>query len=416
MLIRPCIEKGYRWYYASAEACQGGFSGSGSLDKLRTELGEARVELWLMLSTDHTSTRIVPFVARESRHLRAAIPFQLEDTLLGDIDDLHFAFGQWRRAAGLASGNDAEVAVSWCQREWLQRQLAPFAEQQLELASAVPESLLLVRGSGWSLHLEDQLLCHIDHGFGFSIAPELMTESLELLLQQSGMPKNVQLSAASMERLEQLQAALPEALQGIAESHCQTLAQRLAPLQCDNFDGSPEWPALNLLQGSFAPRLPLARWWQQWRSLAAMVLFAITAWSTNSVLEIQQLKNQQTVLENQIESAFRSVVPEGLMVDAPKQLRNRLLELDAGSSYQGPVALLASIAPVLARDQTVELNGFAYNLRQGDVRLNCQAESFTAIEQLLSRLQEQGIDAELVHSSADGKGQRARLRIAWGQS
>ena len=27
---------------------------------------------------------------------------------------------------------------------------------------------------------------------------------------------------------------------------------------------------LNLLQGDFAPRLPLARWWRQWRAVAAL--------------------------------------------------------------------------------------------------------------------------------------------------
>ncbi len=369
-----------------------------------------------MLSGEHTGNRVVPFVARESRHLRAAIPFQLEDTLLGDIDDLHFAFGQWRFAAGPANGHDAEVAVAWCQREWLQRQIAPFAEHQLELASAVPESLLVVRECGWSLHLDEQLLCHIDHGFGFTIDPALTTESLALLLQEARKPSRLQLSAPTQERLEQLQAALPAAIRGMADCYCQTLVQRLAPLQPDSTHSAIEWSGLNLLQGAFAPRLPLARWWQQWRGLAAMLLVAITAWSTNSLLDIHQLRQQQAKLQEQIELTFRTVVPEGLLVDAEKQLRNRLLALGNDGNYQGPVGLLASIAPALAQDPSVELKGFSYNLRQGDVRLNCQAGSFTSIEQLLSRLQQQGLNAELVHSSADGEGQRARLRIAWGQT
>lgn len=416
VLVRACPEQGYRWYYTSFEPPHSCLSGSGSLDCLRRELGARRVELCLMLSGAHTSNRIVSFVAQESRHLRAAIPFQLEDTLLGDIDDLHFAFGRWHLAAGTANGNDAEVAVAWCRREWLQRQLAPFAELQLELASAVPESLLLVREGGWSLHLDDQLLCHIDHGFGFSIEPALITESLQLLLQQAGQPSRIQLSAPTQERLEHLQAALPPAIRGLAECYCQTLVQRLAPLQPDSVQSVIEWSGLNLLQGVFAPPLPLARWWQQWRNLAAMVLLAITAWSTNSILDIQQLKQQQARLQDQIELTFRTVVPEGLLVDAEKQLRNRLLALGNDSNYRGPVGLLSSIAPVLAEDRSVELKGFSYNLRQGDVRLNCQAGSFTAIEQLLSRLQQQGLNAELVHSSADGDGQRARLRIAWSQT
>jgi type II secretory pathway component PulL len=55
-------------------------------------------------------------------------------------------------------------------------------------------------------------------------------------------------------------------------------------------------------------------------------------------------------------------------------------------------------------------------MRQQDLRLNCRAQSFSAIEKLRGRLVAAGLAAELVHSSADGEGQQARFRISWGQT
>jgi type II secretory pathway component PulL len=103
-----------------------------------------------------------------------------------------------------------------------------------------------------------------------------------------------------------------------------------------------------------------------------------------------------------------------LLVDAEKQLRNRLQSLGSNSNYTGPVSLIARIAPIFEQDETIELRGLSYNQRQGDIRLNCRAQSFSAIEQLLARLQRSGLRSQLVHSSADGEGQQARFRIAWG--
>ena len=149
-------------------------------------------------------------------------------------------------------------------------------------------------------------------------------------------------------------------------------------------------------------------------SVAALLAIAVTAWSANSLVHIRQQRAQQQQFEMQIESAFRSVIPEGVLVDAEKQLRNRLASLGTNSDYTGPVALLARIAPIVQKDDTIKLRGLSYNQRQGEIRLNCRAQSFSAIEQLLARLQGSGLEAQLVHSSADGQGQQARFRINWG--
>jgi type II secretory pathway component PulL len=147
-----------------------------------------------------------------------------------------------------------------------------------------------------------------------------------------------------------------------------------------------------------------------------MICLLLATWSLVTLLEIQQHRSQQRHTQAQIEMAFRSVVPRGVLVDAEKQLRNQLAGLDSDTDYTGPVALLARIAPLLENDAGIQLRGLTYNQRQRDIRLNFQAQSFSAIEQLLARLLQAGLQTELVHSSADGKAQQARFRIRWDAS
>jgi general secretion pathway protein L len=415
VLIKAYPAGGYQWLCIDTDSPAASASGCGSLEQCREELaGQAR-ELWLLLPGETVSTRIMPFVARERRHNRQAMPYQLEEFLAGDIEALHFALGQWRMAAEPTGDNDALVSFAWCDRQWLQQQLQPFAELELELSAVVPEPLMLRREDGWVLRLEQTLWCHIDDGYGFAVDAELAGETLAMLYREHGLPSRLVLSAASAAVLEQLKQLVPEALRDLAETRRETLWQSLTPVTRLPAESSRLVPELDLLQADFARRLPLARWWRQWRGVAALLGVALGAWTATGVLHIQQQRAQQAQLVSQTETAFRSVVPQGVLVDAEKQLRHRVASLGSSSNTTGPVALIARIAPIIAQDKGIVLRGLSYNQRQGDIRLNCRAQSFSAIEQLLARLLEQGLQAELVHSSADGEGQQARFRIHWGR-
>ena len=415
VLIRAYPAGGYQWLCLDTDSPAASRSGCGSLEQCRGELAGNPHELWLLLPGEIVSTRLMPFVARERRHNRQAMPYQLEECLAGDIEALHFALGQWRMAAEPAGDNDALVPFAWCDRQWLRQQLQPFAELDLELSAVVPEPLMLRREGGWVLRLEQTLCCHIDDGYGFAVDAELAADTLAMLYREYGAPSRLVLSAATAAMLEQLEQFLPEALRGMAETRCETLWQSLTPMTRLAAESPRRLPELDLLQGDFARRLPLARWWRQGRGVAALFAVALGVWTASSVIQIQQQRSQQAQLVSQIETAFRSVVPQGVLVDAEKQLRHRQASLGSHSDYTGPVALIARIAPIVAQDKGIVLRGLTYNLRQRDIRLNCQAQSFSAIEQLLARLLEQGLQAELVHSSADGEGQQARFRIRWGQ-
>lgn len=408
VFIRQAGEGEYQWY--SPELPLSGEYCHGSLADLAVAVSDSRSELWLLLPGDRIGQRLEPMLYRERRHIPNALPFQMEDSLLGDIEAMQFAYAE-PYLAELSGEGDALTPVGWCEREWLHDCLQGFQEAGLELHRAVPESLLLRRSAGWTLFLDDLVHCHLDKGYGFSVHPAGVESLLKRLFEERGPPALLRLAAAEESTLHQLQRVLPQNLSCPIETRLCTFWQELDATSATE---GPDVPELDMLQGEFARRLPLARWWRQSRGIAALLCIALSVWLASQGLVIYRHHVMQSQADVAVEAAFRSVVPEGLLVDAEQQLRHRLSSLGGSQDYRGPVALLSRVAPLLAEDDSILIRGMTWNLRQGDLRLNFHADSFTSIEQLRSRMTDAGLDAELVHSSADGEGQQARFRVAWG--
>lgn len=379
----------YQWQRMGEEAV----AHSGDFNGLCEALGSRQTELWLLLPGEYFFIKSLAYSEREKRHLRQSIPYQLEDVLLEDIDALHFALGEPREGV---------VAVAACNREWLRSQLKPFQEAQIEPAWVVPEPLLLSRENGWALCLSgDSLLAHTGYGEGFAMERTLALEALKRLRAES--PEEtlqVSVTGVDRQRLAEFFESL-QALPGLAiEKQTGPWWESLA------VDGAPE---IDLRQGEFGRRLPVERWWQQWRKVAVFAAITLVTYLAVSTIQYNLLQNRNLQLRQQIEQAFRNVVPRGVIVDAEKQLRSKVNALQTGGGDSAAVSTLAAIAPLIAANQDVTLRALHYS--DGEMRLSFWAKSFNAIEQLRANLAGLGMDVELVQSSADGEGQQARLRV-----
>lgn len=401
----------YQWYATDPVTAEVYSSEGGDLVQLAASLQNISYQLCLLVPGEKVNSALVTLPSRERRHMREAIPGQLEDVLLGSIEEIHFAFGA---VFDLQEQDEICVPVAWCDGTWLLQSVQAVSDAGLELRHAVPDYFLLTRREGWTLRLDHNLIVHVADGLGFSVDKALASTALELLCAEHGAPTELRLCADSQQQLHSLEALLPSGLTSLAEGVCEPWWK--GAIVCFAADSANSGVyEQDLLQGDFAPRLPVARWWSQWRSAAAILCTAAAAWAIDTGLDIERNSEQQSRYQAQIESSFRQVIPKGQLVDAEKQLRHQLNRLSGDTSYEGPVSLIARIAPLLAEGDGIELQGLSYSARQGDLRLNCHAQSFAGLEQLRGKLVEAGLDAELVHSSADGDGQQARFRIGWGQ-
>lgn len=371
--------------------------GSGALSSCRAYVEQHDAELWVLLPGDSVATRRLSFKLSEKRHLREALPFQLEEELAGDVDELHFSY----QVLPGSEGDMGQLAAAWCDKTWLATVLSDLALAGLEPAVVIPEPLALPRNQGWTLATGELFQLHTDLGEGFAIDPDMAAGAMVLLLESGEAPAQI----AVVGDLELAQAILPSPLNALVE--------QAEPDSWQAFANNKEPAEINLLQGEFSPRLPLARWWQSWRKVAMLAAAVGVAWLLTALLEYQQLGGQVAELNQAIESAYRSVNPQGALVDAERQLERQLKGSAVQRDRVGPVKLLSQLAPLLHADQDVQLRGFNYSELQGDFRLNCWAKDFAAIEKLRKNIAALGLQVELVHASADGEGQNARLRIRW---
>jgi len=172
--------------------------------------------------------------------------------------------------------------------------------------------------------------------------------------------------------------------------------------------------ALNLLQGDYAPQLPYARWWGQWRMLAALLLVALSIHLAAAWLDLRRLERENTVLRTEIQSVYRVVNPRGAVVDAEKQLRRQLDGLRGGSAGTSFTRLLAPLAETFAAQSNMQLASLSYSERSAEIRVNLLAANFTDVESLRGALEAAGYMATLESSSRNGDRVRARLRIGEG--
>ncbi len=326
----------------------------------------------------------------ERKLLSQSLPYSLEDRLAEDIDELHFAH-RWL--------NEGEVAVAVVGKalmdDWQQEPaISPVGQW-------VPDTLLLpVSSNQWVVVVEaSRCLVRVSDERAFVCQPDLLNVFLSASLE-SGAPDSIVVYSSSESQLPDLDAALRDLM----------LVRKGGWL--DAVMMSSDVPALlNLRQGSYAPILPWASWWQQWRWVAATLLGAALIQGALSYSQFQQAQSVNLDIRRDIESRYREVYPQGAIVDAEKQLERQLRSLRGDAQSAGFMSLLEQAGAVLNAVPGTQLINLNYTDRNGQLGLTLMASDFDALETLRSKLASEGLKVELENSSAQGNQVRARLRV-----
>ncbi|MGB0287387.1 type II secretion system protein GspL [Aequoribacter sp.] len=326
----------------------------------------------------------------ERKLLSQSLPYSLEDRLAEDIDELHFAH-RWL--------NEGEVAVAVVRKalmdDWQQEPaISPVGQW-------VPDTLLLpVSSNQWVVVVEaSRCLVRVSNERAFVCQPDLLSVFLSASLE-SGAPDSIVVYSPSESELPDLDTTLKDLM----------LVRKGGWL--DAVMMSSEVPALlNLRQGSYAPILPWASWWQQWRWVAATLLGAALIHGALSYSQFQQAQSVNLDIRRDIETRYREVYPQGAIVDAEKQLERQLRSLRGDAQSAGFMSLLEQAGVVLNAVPGTQLINLNYTDRNGQLGLTLMASDFDALETLRSKLASAGLKVELENSNAQGDQVRARLRV-----
>jgi general secretion pathway protein L len=361
-------------------------------ESLRAVLGQRALTPVFAVPGEDVRLLRLQIAEEERRHLARSLPFMLEEELSQDISEVQFAS---------CALDKLEHAVAICSVERM-REYQTLLSAYPGVTQWIPEPLLLPwRAGEWCLVLEgDKAIVRLGQCEGFTVERELLPTLLAAHLNEAEKPSAV-IVYGDDQRADTalLTADLEDCVQWRQGDFY--AAMLLAE--------SPD-PVLNLRQGEWAVRLPLARWWQQWRAAAVLFGAAVGLQMMATWVDYHQLQQENLVLRGAVQESYRKAFPRGAVVDAEKQLRRQLDTLSGSSESSGFVSLMAGVGEVVAAadGSIVSIN---YNDKAAEMRLNLLAADYEAVERIRAGFVESGLQATLENSSAQGDQVRARLRV-----
>jgi len=388
------VEGRLAWYPPGAGVEPQWLEDESVRDKLRATLAQRRVKVCFAVPGADARVLTLAVAPEEKKHISKSLPFMLEEQFAADVEKLHFAF------CPLEGDNFAVASTAKAKMDEWQLLLADFPG----IAQWLPEPLLLPwQADEWCLVLEaDSAIIRVGQCDGFSVERNLVDVLLQGVLRESAPPQAVIVYGSDQIADTEL---LPEQLRDRVQWRRGNLCAALLLSESGELN-------LNLLQGNYAPRLPLALWWRQWRAVAAVFAVAFLLQLAASYAEYRSLSAQNLALRGAVEGSYRRAFPQGAVVDAEKQLRRQLDTLGGTGQGSGFIGLMDRVGGAIAGMPGTTIASINYNDKGNEMRLNIVAADFEGVEKLRSRINETGLEAIMESSSTQGTRVSARLRVS----
>lgn len=387
-----------QWYWRDASG-ERQFGQVATLTELPHEARAARLIVWTpgaetLLTTAHLPTRVRAKILQ-------ALPYALEDQLLGEPDSMQFAYRPL---------TDGHLAVAVTARERLRVWQEQLQAAGLRPVALAPITLALEPAAGaWvAAFIGDELVVRAGTYAGFTAVtagdapPALLAAALKEAQVRGDAPPALRVYAG--------------ARAFAADAWSQALGIEVTRSD-DNFWTHVEpQPALNLVQtavGGGDGTHPLLA-----RLRPAAIMFAL--WMLGSfiftTIEWWQLSRTAKAQRTEMTQIFRNAFPEAkAIVDPALQMQRNVADLQARSGQAGPgelLVLLTQVGPALTDARGAELQGIQYGDRA--LTLDVRVGDFQALEALRAALGAKGLRVELVGSNSRGNTVDGKLRVSAG--
>lgn len=356
-----------------------------------------RVHVWTPPSATLLTRTTLP--TRSRAKIQQALPFALEDQLIGEPDQLHFAYR-------ILEDNSLAVAVT--ARERVQAWNSHLNAAGLQSSSLCPAELALpYDDSSWTVAFrEEEIWVRTGIASGFACQASVRTPPPQLLMA-------LHEARAIQSAPQNLTILQPPA--GFDKNTWATELNLSVQAQNQDFWSSDHdfAPALNLLQGSFASSSHMKELAPALRPAAIMLAVWVIGSIGFDLWEWWQLKRTSENLRQEMTSLFRRSFPDAQVVQDPALQMQRLVSDMRGKSGKASTAdllpLLGNIAPVIQASPQLKLRGMQY----GDSRLilDVTLPDFQTMESVKSAFIAHGMQVEVVGANSTPSGIEGRLRL-----
>jgi len=340
--------------------------------------------------------------------LLQALPFAMEEQLAEDVELLHFSAGR--------SEADEPLPVAVVRKDRVSQWRDELQAAGLEANALYSEADAMDELPGTGVLFLEQGRAVLRDSTGQAVSADL--GSMEAIVQlwlvsareaATGANLLVYLAgdceADMRPRLETLRNELATLEIKLLENG---LLSRLAPIIAAR-------PGINLLQGEFALRSNMGKYWPQWQ-LAAALLVAVAIIITGvKAAEVWRLDREAASLRQAVEQAFRYTFPDvrNIRADVRAQFDSQMRALGEGQSSDSGVFLetLQVVASAIQAGPGTQLESVDY--RSGVMELRLRAPDVETLDKIQREIVSGGrFNAEIQSANADDDQVLGRLRIS----
>lgn len=331
--------------------------------------------------------------ARSAAQRAQAVPYAVEDQILGAIEDQHFA---WQ----VETDGDLGIAVVARDvlRGWLDRLAAAglkpdrLLPEALALPVTAPTAMAMIDGGTLSLRLDawSALATTLDEFPAWLAA-----------LRSSGLAEALEVHAFGP-------AAGFDASLATAGLH----AGKSDPLAflARHIDAT----GINLLSGEFAAPHRRSRATRLWRRVAVLAAAVVLAAFAHRALEVRQMSATLDRIDAGMADLVARSFPDLGAAERQRSpqavMQERLERLRGGGETSGMLALLGQVAPFIGRTTRSQLRGLEY--RNGVLEVGLRSPDVATLDSLREQFAAlPGISAEVTASVPLDTGVDGRIRI-----
>jgi general secretion pathway protein L len=302
-----------------------------------------------------------------SRKALAAIPFMVEEELCGDVSTLFFALGKREENLQEVAVIDKQKLVAW---------QTAFSDADLFCTSLIPDAYCLKTTDSMSmLEISDSLLVNFPDGKCLEGESSWL---LPLALEQANK--------------QSLSVKCYSEIQHWPSTQDADFDFDLLPMQL-LLQGAVD-TQLNLFQGEFAVKRKVNPTWHKWKLAAALAVIAICANLVIKATELNTLKSERAIVNQQIDAAVNKGFPNlGTYRNLRIAIQTQMDSLEKGGGSLSMLAMLSRLSGAFeatgVKPQNIRFDG-----KRSEIRMQSVAQNFESLEKFRRDAQELGFEID----------------------
>lgn len=342
---------------------------AGELSELSTKTNDSDILVIVPAEDVLLLETVLPKLSKSK--LRQALPYALEEQVVGDVDDLHFAIAE--------QTNDGTVPVAIVAKQKMRLWLETLNSAGIHPSAIIPMTLLLPwHENKWDIYsFDDTYLVRTGKYAGFAADKT----SFDTILQLK-------------------HAEHPEIL----------ISSSSTSINDNNVIFTDTQNTINLLQGTYQAKRKITHTKNVWHYALYLAIAWIGISFFSHIVSFIILHHQASNIENEINQIYYRYFPHATSVVAPRdRMEQKLKEITNAAQKNNFLSLLATVGQSLMKTKGIRLQNLDYH--NGILTLDISSAAFDNIDELSNHLSSSGLNVKQQNSATTGTQVKATLII-----